>query len=217
MEGNRLVIGLDYGTTYTGVSFCESSKDKQADHIEVIHDWPSQSSKNATQEKVPSEVAYREEGILWGALIPADVPRHMWTKLQLDPLQVGEVTKINREIAMSKGNANKQPDDVITDYLAQVKAHLLKNLDQKYGRTLWRTMPITLVVTVPATWSDLAKSRTLEAVNKAGFNTLEFPQPVTTILTTEPEAAAIYTIRTFRGKSNLTHALANPGVLRMCF
>ncbi|KAI4710800.1 hypothetical protein J4E89_004390 [Alternaria sp. Ai002NY15] len=156
------------------------------------------SSKNATQEKVPSEVAYREEGILWGALIPADVPRHMWTKLQLDPIQAGEVTKINREIATSAQNANKQPDDVITDFLAQVKAHLIKNLDQKYGTTLWRTMPITLVVTVPATWSDLAKSRTLEAVSKAGFNTLEFPQPVTTILTTEPEAAAIHTIRTFR-------------------
>lgn len=179
----------------------------------MIHDWPSQSSKNATQEKVPSEVAYREEGILWGALIPADVPRHMWTKLQLDPLQAGEVTKINREIATSAQNANKQPDDVITDFLAQVKAHLIKNLDQKYGTALWRTMPITLVVTVPATWSDLAKSRTLEAVNRAGFNTLEFPQPVTTILTTEPEAAAIHTMRTYRGESKPICFLTSPRVL----
>ena len=182
----------------------------------MIHDWPSQSSKNATQEKVPSEVAYREEGILWGALLPADVPRHMWTKLQLDPLQAGEVTKINREIATSAQNANKQPDDVITDFLTQVKAHLIKNLDQKYGTALWRTMPITLVVTVPATWSDLAKSRTLEAVNRAGFNTQEFPQPVTTILTTEPEAAAIHTMRTYRGESKSLCSLINPRVLQMC-
>ncbi|CAN9134369.1 unnamed protein product [Alternaria alternata] len=213
MKGNRLVIGLDYGTTYTGVSFCESSSGLQGQHIEVIHDWPSQSSKNATQEKVPSEVAYREEGILWGALIPADTPRHMWTKLQLDANQVGEAAKIQREIATSSQNTSKQPDDVITDFLAQVKAHLLKNLDQKYGKTLWRTMPITLVVTVPATWSDLAKSRTLDAVDKAGFNTLEFPQPVTTILTTEPEAAAIYTIRTLRGTTQDAHFAVGDGFI----
>jgi molecular chaperone DnaK (HSP70) len=171
----------------------------KSDNIEVIHDWPCQSSKNATQEKVPSQVAYREEGILWGSQIPPDVPRHMWTKLQLDNKQTGEVAKINREIATCTENAGKQPDDVITDYLTQIKAHLIKNFDQKYGKTLWRTMPITLVVTVPAVWSDLAKARTLDAVDKAGFNTLEFPQLVKTIITTEPEAAAIYTIQTLRG------------------
>lgn len=164
---------------------------------------------------MPSEVAYREEGILWGALIPADTPRHMWTKLQLDANQVGEAAKIQREIATSSQNTSKQPDDVITDFLAQVKAHLLKNLDQKYGKTLWRMMPITLVVTVPATWSDLAKSRTLDVVDKAGFNTLEFPQPVTTILTTEPEAAAIYTIRTLRGKYVHLDSLGNPKARRI--
>jgi molecular chaperone DnaK (HSP70) len=170
-----------------GVSFCEtSSTGIQGDNIEVIHDWPCQSSRNATQEKVPSQVAYREEGILWGSSIPSDVPRHMWTKLQLDNKQTGEA-------------ANKQADDVITDYLTQIKAHLIKNFDRKYGATLWRTMPITLVVTVPAVWSDLAKARTLEAVDKAGFNTRQFPQRVNTIITTEPEAAAIYTIKTLRG------------------
>jgi molecular chaperone DnaK (HSP70) len=123
----------------------------------------------------------------------------MWTKLQLDNKQTGEAAKIHREISTCTGNANKQADDVITDYLTQIKAHLIKNFDRKYGATLWRTMPITLVVTVPAVWSDLAKARTLEAVDKAGFNTRQFPQRVNTIITTEPEAAAIYTIKTLRG------------------
>jgi molecular chaperone DnaK (HSP70) len=123
----------------------------------------------------------------------------MWTKLLLDNNRAGEVAKINREIATCTENASKQPVDVITDYLTQIKAQLFKNFDQKYGKKLWRTMPITLVATVPAVWSDLAKARTLDAVDKAGFNTREFPQPVNVIITTEPEAAAIYTIKTLRG------------------
>lgn len=127
----------------------------------------------------------------------------MWTKLQLDRKQTGDIVKITREIATSSQRSDKQPDDVITDFLTQVKAHLIKNFDLKYSKALWRTLPITLVVTVPAVWSDHAKARTLEAVNKAGFNSLEFPQSVTTTLTTEPEAAAIHTIRTLRG--TLTH------------
>jgi molecular chaperone DnaK (HSP70) len=55
------------------------------------------------------------------------------------------------------------------------------------------------VVTVPAVWIDVAKARTLEAVDKAGFNTLVFPQLKSILMTTEPEAAAIYTIKSLRG------------------
>lgn len=78
------------------------------------------------------------------------MPRHMWTKLQLDSKQTGNVARITREIATSSQDSTRLPDDIITDFLTQVKAHLIINLDQKYGETLWRTMPITLVVTVPA-------------------------------------------------------------------
>jgi molecular chaperone DnaK (HSP70) len=123
----------------------------------------------------------------------------MWTKLQLDPINEGELVKIVREVSTSTENTNKQPVEIIADFLAQIKAHLIKNLDQKYGKVLWRDLAITLVVTVPAVWIDVAKARTLEAVDKAGFNTLVFPQLKSILMTTEPEAAAIYTIKSLRG------------------
>jgi molecular chaperone DnaK (HSP70) len=123
----------------------------------------------------------------------------MWTKFQLDPINEGELVKIVREVSTSTENTNKQPVEIIADFLAQIKAHLIKNLDQKYGKVLWRDLAITLVVTVPAVWIDVAKARTLEAVDKAGFNTLVFPQLKSILMTTEPEAAAIYTIKSLRG------------------
>lgn len=229
---NRIVVGLDYGTTYTGehsysclaniyltiltgVAYCESSDvGAELEHVEVIHNWPSQHTKIGTKEKVPSEITYQAEGLVWGSLIPPSVDRHMWTKLQLDPQQDGEAAKIFRELSTSHQAVRKQPVEVVADYLAQIKAHLIKNLDQKYGKALWRSLPVVLVVTVPAVWTDLAKDRTLQAIDKAGFNKLEFPQLAQQpVLITEPEAAALHTIKMLRSSTQGAQFKSDDGFL----
>ncbi|KAF2642545.1 hypothetical protein P280DRAFT_548006 [Massarina eburnea CBS 473.64] len=204
MLGNRLVIGLDYGTTYTGVSFCETSDTNvMEERIQIVQDWPSAHTMVGTKEKVPSEIAYLPDGIRWGSLIPPHVSRHMWTKLELDSPKLGEAEKIRRELsAMTVGGSTvRHPVDVVAAFLKEVKDHLLKNLDRQYGPELWRTLPITLVVTVPAVWSDAAKDRTMRAVSQAGFDTSAFPQLKRIVTTTEPEAAAIYTIKSVKGSA----------------
>lgn len=183
-----------------GVAFCESSKaGSREEHIQVVHDWPQCHTKIGTKEKVPSEIAYTTEGIRWGSLIRPNISRQMWTKLQLEGPQGGESAKIQEELQTIVEGSNKTPVEVAADFLHQLKNHLVTNLDQKYGKELWRTLPVTLVVTVPAVWSDIAKDRTLQAFQKAGFNSLQFPLLRKQILTTEPEAAAMYTIKTMQG------------------
>jgi molecular chaperone DnaK (HSP70) len=168
-------------------------------HVQVVNDYPSRHTKIGTKEKVPSEIAYLPDGVQWGSTIPTNVSRHMWTKLQLDRPQTGEAAKIIEEGALAAQVLDKQPVDIVADFLAQVKDHLIKNLDHTYRREVWTTLPITLVVTVPAVWSDSAKALTLQAVRQAGFHTSCFPQLQKIFLATEPEAAAIYTIKTMRG------------------
>ena len=182
------------------MAFCETSDTGVVGKtIIVIQDWPSRHTKIATKDKVPSELALKDLSN-WGSLIAPNEQRHMWTKLLLDDPKAGEVDKILRELTLSDPTRpSAKPVEVISKYLAHVKAHLIKNLDIHYGKGLWRTLPLTLVVTVPAVWSDVAKDSTLRAVNKAGFNTTELPQLKRTVLTTEPEAAAIYTIQSMRG------------------
>ncbi|KAJ4329945.1 hypothetical protein N0V87_010430 [Didymella glomerata] len=159
----------NYGTTYTGVSYCETSDTGlNENHIEVVNNWPSRHTKIGTKEKVPSEIAYSPDGAQWGSLIPPNVPRHMWTKLQLDRLQTGEAAEVIKEQQLSAQSLNKQPVDIIADFLQHVKDHVLKTLDEEYRR-------------------------------EAGFNNTCFPFLKKTPLTTEPEAAAIYTIKTLRG------------------
>ena len=165
----------------------------------MIQDWPCRNTRIATKDKVPSELALKDFAN-WGSLIAPNEQRHMWTKLLLDDPKAGEVDKIMRELSLSSDQGSSaKPVEIIAKYLAHIKAHTIKNLDIHYGKGLWRTLPLTLVVTVPAVWSDAAKHSTLQAVDKAGFNNIELPQLKRIVLTTEPEAAAIYTIQSMRG------------------
>ncbi|KAF3035359.1 hypothetical protein E8E11_002700 [Didymella keratinophila] len=200
MKGTRLIIGLDYGTTYTGMSFCEASidGDNKENAIQIVHDWPSEHTKIGTKEKVPSEVTYQKEGLLWGSKIPPNVQRHMWTKLELEDKPVGEAARVQKETSSTALGLHKKPVDIIADYLGQVKAHVMQVFDQKYDKELWRTLPITLVATMPAVWSDKAKAHTREAIDKAGFNPAQFPGLKNIVDATEPECAAIYMMHSLR-------------------
>lgn len=186
------------------MAFCETSDTNYVEErVQIVQNWPSVHSLIGTKEKVPSEIAYNPDGIRWGGMIQPQEQRNMWTKLELDVPQDDEAAKIRQELSLQSliggGNGSKLPVDIIADYLAEVKQHLVKNLDNQYGAELWRTLPITLVVTVPAVWSDAAKHKTLLAVSRAGFNTSQLPQLRRTVTATEPEAAAIYTIKSIHG------------------
>jgi hypothetical protein len=197
--------------TSLGVSYCEVSETKNHDPaILVIQNWPSSGAKTGTREKVPSEISYSGNEVHWGCEIPLHFQRHRWTKLELDSPKPGEAARIRKELSASAYGVvggsgygglggEKRPVDIVADYLAEVRKHLIKCLDDQYGKQLWRTLATTLVVTVPAVWSDAAKNLTMQAIEKAGFNTTELPQLRRTITTTEPEAAALYSIRSMKG------------------
>lgn len=217
MPGNRLVIGLDYGTTFTGVAFCEATSDNTPiDNIQVVHDWPGHHGQLGTKEKVPSEISYSASPsgkVLWGSLIPPQAQRQVWTKLELDEQKRGDELKMLLELLTGIGNLDltrfadrggppaypgKDPVDIVADYLSHVKGQLIKNLEKTY-EGVYLSMPIDLVITVPAVWSDRAKDRTFRAVAKAGFDEKSFPNLRETIMVTEPEAAAIYVLKTMKG------------------
>jgi hypothetical protein len=46
-------------------------------------------------------------------------------------------------------------------------------------------------------WSDMAKNLTFHAINKAGFTTRYFPGLRDIVFMTEPEAAALYSVKYF--------------------
>ncbi|KAH7380827.1 hypothetical protein BKA64DRAFT_749560 [Cadophora sp. MPI-SDFR-AT-0126] len=192
-----LVIAIDYGTTYTGVAYGHSTglRNRARPNIQCIDDWPGQPG-NASNQKVPSEVAY-SNGFEWGNKIQQKSHRVAWTKLLLDETQKEKREMLMRDLELERSHTLsekshndliKEPVDIISDFLGGVRKHVETALEIRFGSIL-RNLRREVVITVPAVWSDKAKNQTYKAVCNAGFNTEKIS------MITEPEAAAIYALR----------------------
>jgi hypothetical protein len=169
----------------------------------LITDWPGR-ARNTTDEKVPSEIAYLDQGFEWGNKIEPHRTREAWTKLLLDERQKREQLRLTLELLTGNMDSiendrvntepaphpGKEPVDIIGDFLSGVRAHVQSTLETRYGKLL-SLFETEVVITVPAVWSDKAKDLTYKAVSKAGFNT----EDTKVSMITEPEAAAIYSLR----------------------
>jgi len=181
---------------------------------EVILDWPKAVGANAANEKVPTEIAYTLNGIRWGYDIPAGTSRHMWLKLDLEEHKSEKAKKMKNDRTLLFGqadNSSKNAETILSEYLKQVVQHFLKNLSRVYGQELWKSLEMVLVVTFPAVWSDSAKDKTLNAVSKAGFNPSDLPQLAKVLTVTEPEAAAIETLKAYHDTPVIKELLIDDG------
>ncbi|KAL0631947.1 hypothetical protein Q9L58_009174 [Maublancomyces gigas] len=182
---HRLKVGIDFGTTYSGVSWAHTGNPKE---VFLIREWPG---VNRTSDKVPSEISYTSTGEVhkWGFEIKPSVARLKWFKLLLDPTKYASNT--SSTIARTKAliPSSKRPVNVVADYLSCLKKHTTKALERAYGKAFVDVTPVDYCLTVPAIWNDAAKALTLQAAESAGFGMRH-----TIRLISEPEAAAAWSL-----------------------
>ncbi|KAF2658712.1 hypothetical protein K491DRAFT_755999 [Lophiostoma macrostomum CBS 122681] len=210
----RLVIGVDYGTTYTDVSFATPLGDTcSLDEIDVNSEWDPGMSN---EPKVPSVISYPEQE--WGDKVGANSIVMVHTKLELD---VGEVDdeldlllqtldgmkdlsfRHLRATEMMGGRpayTQKSSEEIVTDYLSKILQCIIPQIDAKISQELRHIIPTDIVITVPTKWSYRAMNSTYRASTKAGFNHHYFPMLKEVIFVTESEAAAIYTTRYLKNR-----------------
>ena len=87
--------------------------------------------------------------------------------------------------------AKLTPVAVVTDFLKAVRETALASIEGTYGTEWSLSTRKEYVLTVPAIWSDAAKSLMVQAAQDAGFGV----HRVDFNLISEPEAAAAYTLR----------------------
>ena len=200
-----LVIGIDFGTTFTGVAYALSGKvvkshspdmSRIAEKLVVIRAWPGA----ANAEKIPTVLAYHTSPPAWGVRVKlSDEPRVSHFKLGLQDLGSHYKKASSVEDFSLLGGylddhnwrhpslPDKQAVDFAADYLANVCQYVLReSLPKHYGRQFLQRQQISYVVTVPAIWSDKAKELTRQAACRAGIPRRKL------MLITEPEAAAVY-------------------------
>ncbi|KAF9762171.1 hypothetical protein IL306_003548 [Fusarium sp. DS 682] len=184
----RIIVGIDFGTTYSGVAWAES---RNPSRRTCITQWPVSSANKEGEysDKVPTKLRYNGDKIEWGFSIPMNAPQQEvveWFKLDLDP-----PLRADGRLASTYGiRGGRNVDRLVTDFISQLSEHLLYTLREKLGNGLVSNTPLEFHVTVPAIWSDLAKDKTKKACEKVGISAFKHHVH----LVSEPEAAAIYAL-----------------------
>ncbi|KAJ5339952.1 hypothetical protein N7452_006680 [Penicillium brevicompactum] len=188
-ERPTLVVGVDFGTTFSGVAW--GFKDRP-DDVDLIQSWPG--GGNATSQKVPTVFSYEDKGVRWGYQVDQSAYRGKkqqpirGVKLLLDESQKYRYDPA-KESEKTLKTLKRSPVEASGDYLGKIVAHARDILLRRFGTAL-EAMDLQYVLTVPAVWSDKAKDSTRQAAYAAGIDFAKLT------LLSEPEAAAVYAIRT---------------------
>ncbi|KAI1374961.1 actin-like ATPase domain-containing protein [Hypoxylon crocopeplum] len=179
---DKIIIALDFGTTFSGIAYAFNNLGKRP-QINPILDWPG--LEGHRQPKVPTLISYDPEDpkkFKWGGQVSWRSEAIQGVKLLLDPDQ-------RRPVYLPKSELKrlpKDPIDVAADFIGAIYSHALSKIQSAGVKDYFDFCQKQFVLSVPAVWSDKAKDRTLRAAKKAGIH------PVTLIK--EPEAAALYTL-----------------------
>ncbi|KAG9206733.1 hypothetical protein G6514_000018 [Epicoccum nigrum] len=184
---SEIVIGIDFGTTYSGVSWAVNGGNKT---IRVVNDWPNPVSTVATSDKVPSKLSFQNwKTKNWGYKVDFKEQSLSWFKLLLDPKnKVGQESDKVLETVKQLAALNKEPEDVAADYLRLIWEYTKEDIRKVRGDDWADIYTTRAVLTVPAIWSPSAKDKTMKIARKAGL-------PENVSLVSEPEAAALAVLR----------------------
>ncbi|KAG6068541.1 hypothetical protein E4U32_000366 [Claviceps aff. humidiphila group G2b] len=203
----KLIIALDFGTTYSGVAYCFAN---QTDAKPVaIMKWPGKApgatlftymlssltylpgNRGISAPKIPTVIEYSDEeptGFRWGASANKTRGGIVAIKLLLDPEQ-------ERPLYLSANNTRKQlkslpkkPVEIAADFIRAIYEHALGEISTTVPKAYMDICQKEFVLSVPAVWSDAAKNATLKAAELAGIKSVTVVK--------EPEAAALYSIKT---------------------
>lgn len=204
---DKLVVGCDLGTTFSAIAAAYSAN---PDDIDIIKTWPG--GNGITSDKVPTEISYdppaSRDGstpaadaattntIRWGFQFRPEEPRLRCIKLFLDRNQKLPHFVSPLDTAAQLRKCDRTVMDAVSDYLGQLYKHTMETLTRRYGESFMATTKVEFVLTVPAVWSDAAKNATLQAAERAGMGNRHELK-----LISEPEAAAVYTLKSMQPKT----------------
>jgi hypothetical protein len=187
------------------VAWC-SGQAASPEDIHVITDWESCYERASDLEKVPSALHYIDADIstvrsdnvtnTWGWGIPTRFDALRWFKLLLlDPKDLppevrgyGYLEDMRKRLA----NEDRDPVEVVADYLRRLWRHTLANIGSEIGETVLSQTNLKIRMTVPAIWPAYALARMRDAATLADMTQQRGKcEPTGLDFVNEPEAAAL--------------------------
>lgn len=157
---NRLVIGLDFGTTFTGTTLLQKSSSPAKSLIleigvgfqvvsqaaegefNLVRDWPG----GAITDKVPSEYSYSpapEGTSQWGGHFSSGSTKLVWTKLQLDEQKRTEELSMILDALIGTNNLDFEiirQSRGLPSYPAKDPVEVVADYLEKVRQVLWANL-----------------------------------------------------------------------------
>ncbi|KAI9776338.1 MAG: hypothetical protein M1839_000418 [Geoglossum umbratile] len=171
----RLIIAIDYGTTYTGVAIATPLGNvANIDEIDIIKDWGPEMGNH---DKIPSIISYspasNDQEQQWGSSLSPEAVVMVHTKLELDVHSPSEELDLVlqaldgmynlhfQQVKVARGLPEytwKGPAEIVEDYLTKLFDSLLEAMERLAGfeEELRALMPVDIVVTIPAVCHRIA-------------------------------------------------------------
>ncbi|KAK4894806.1 hypothetical protein LTR27_006927 [Elasticomyces elasticus] len=213
IEAQKLLVAVDFGTTFSSVAFALSKKSSEQEVLTWYGDGV------LSGEDVPTVLSYHEDTdpgkgpYKWGFQVDAEeqheglVTRYEWFKLSLNPGL--EDSGLARQYPLeTRYNNEAHCEALIVDYLKALKS----NFDEFIAMRpkVLASIPQEYIITVPAIWSDKAKDITKQCAVRAGMAARKGDIR----MIKEPEAAGIYALDSMKDialRVNDTFVLCDAG------
>ncbi|KAM0424775.1 hypothetical protein ACHAPT_010085 [Fusarium lateritium] len=170
--GDAIIIGIDFGTTYSGVAWAYS---REPEEIEQVTSWDAELNHCSDVEKAPTQLWYHDDNneTTWGYSIPADKDALKWFKLLLlkdDDIPADVLASKQLATARRLQEAtNKDPIDIIACFLQKLWNHAIESIKRSIGDELLNKSKFHVAITLPATWPPYAQKRMKQAASLSGI------------------------------------------------
>ncbi|KAK1237476.1 hypothetical protein MKX08_003101 [Trichoderma sp. CBMAI-0020] len=190
---DRLVISVDFGTTYSGIAYCFA--DQRNNSPIPIDNWPG--ANGIDVPKIPTVICYDKKNpqkFVWGGSVEPQADSISGFKLLLDPSQPRPEYVPGINIVKEIQQLPKTPIQITADFIGAIHNHAIEEITKKFPKEYVQLCRKEYVFSVPAVWSDAAKHATLKAAEMAGLTPVQ--------LIKEPEAAALWTTKKLNAALN---------------
>lgn len=122
----KLVIALDFGTTFSGIAYCFLNQRNAK--IASILDWPG--AEGESVPKIPTRICYDPEtnDFNWGALANRMENTIVGVKLLLDPQQERPLYLPTGDIGQEISQLPKPPVNIAADFIGALYQHALNEI-----------------------------------------------------------------------------------------
>lgn len=202
---NTVIIGIDFGTTFSGVAFTWS---KKIDHVEVISNWESVMHSNFDEDKAPTAISFGPKNeVRWGYNIPAADEQAKWFKLLLiDDNDLPEEVRNSDKIRDARAYLEKHnltTIEAVALFLRHLWNHAIQHITKSVSRNLVNYSKFHIVITLPAIWPAYARGRMRDAAKQAGMLAERLAGETELTFLAEPEAAALATLADMKDRSDI--------------